>query len=76
MKETLQFNGRIVILYESFTFYLALIKGWIADHLGNVIYRHNAQNLNPVAGAGRGGRVGGGVVGGLCFDVIGDVVGV
>ncbi len=32
----------------------AIVKGWKADHYGNVIYRHTAQNFNPiVATAGR-----------------------
>ncbi|MCF5384280.1 succinyl-CoA--3-ketoacid-CoA transferase, partial [Pseudomonas syringae] len=53
-KETRQFNGRNVILEESITGDFALIKGWKADHFGNVIYRHTAQNFNPVvATAGR-----------------------
>nr|WP_237541203.1 CoA transferase subunit A [Pseudomonas syringae]MBL3832954.1 CoA transferase subunit A [Pseudomonas syringae pv. theae] len=53
-KETRQFNGRNVILEEAITGDFALIKGWKADHFGNVIYRHTAQNFNPVvATAGR-----------------------
>ena len=32
----------------------AIVKGWKADHFGNVIYRHTAQNFNPLAAtAGR-----------------------
>lgn len=32
----------------------ALVKGWKADWYGNVIYRHTAQNFNPLmAAAGR-----------------------
>jgi 3-oxoacid CoA-transferase subunit A len=32
----------------------AIVKGWKADHFGNVIYRHTAQNFNPLmATAGR-----------------------
>lgn len=53
-KESRQFNGRNYILEEAITGDFALVKGWKADHFGNVIYRHTAQNFNPlVATAGR-----------------------
>jgi 3-oxoacid CoA-transferase subunit A len=47
-KETRQFNGRNVILEEAITGDFAIVKGWKADHFGNVVYRHTAQNFNPV----------------------------
>ena len=53
-KEVREFKGRKYILEESITADFALVKGWKADWYGNVIYRHTAQNFNPVAAmAGR-----------------------
>ncbi|MFC5698730.1 CoA transferase subunit A [Pseudomonas sp. GCM10022186] len=53
-KEVREFNGRKYILEPSITGDFAIVKGWKADHFGNVIYRHTAQNFNPmVATAGR-----------------------
>ncbi|BAP46168.1 CoA transferase subunit A [Pseudomonas sp. 21LCFQ02] len=53
-KQSRQFNGRDYILEEAITGDFALVKGWKADHFGNVIYRHTAQNFNPlVATAGK-----------------------
>jgi len=48
-KEVREFNGRPYILEESVTGDFALVKGWKADRYGNVIYRHTAQNFNPMA---------------------------
>ncbi|SHH76619.1 CoA transferase subunit A [Ferrimonas marina] len=48
-KEVRQFNGRNFILEESITGDFAIVKGWKADRYGNVIYRHTAQNFNPMA---------------------------
>lgn len=53
-KEVREFNGRPYILEEAITGEFAIVKGWKADRYGNVIYRHTAQNFNPmVATAGR-----------------------
>ncbi|WP_220814316.1 CoA transferase subunit A [Pseudomonas paralcaligenes] len=53
-KEVREFNGRSYILESAITGDFAIVKGWKADHYGNVIYRHTAQNFNPlVATAGR-----------------------
>ena len=53
-KEVREFNGRKFILEEAVTGDFALVKGWKADRYGNVIYRHTAQNFNPMAAtAGR-----------------------
>ena len=53
-KETRQIKGRHYILEEAITGDFAIVKGWKADHYGNVVYRHTAQNFNPlVASAGR-----------------------
>ncbi|MBH2578552.1 CoA transferase subunit A [Serratia marcescens] len=53
-KEVREFNGRPYIMETAITGDFAIIKGWKADHFGNVIYRHTAQNFNPLmATAGR-----------------------
>ena len=53
-KEIRQFHGRKYILEEAITGDFAIVKGWKADRYGNVIYRHTAQNFNPMAAtAGR-----------------------
>lgn len=53
-KEVREFNGRHYILEEAITGDFAIVKGWKADRYGNVMYRHTAQNFNPlVATAGR-----------------------
>ncbi|WP_317932626.1 CoA transferase subunit A [Halioxenophilus sp. WMMB6] len=48
-KESREFNGRHYILEESITGDFAIVKGWKADRYGNVVYRHTAQNFNPMA---------------------------
>ncbi|XXD09392.1 CoA transferase subunit A [Klebsiella sp. R445] len=53
-KEVREFAGKHYILEEAITGDFALVKGWKADWYGNVIYRHTAQNFNPLmATAGR-----------------------
>ncbi len=53
-KEVRRFGERNYILEPSITGDFAIVKGWKADHFGNVIYRHTAQNFNPMAAtAGR-----------------------
>ncbi len=48
-KEVREFNGRPYILEESIRGDFAIVKGWKADRYGNVVYRHTAQNFNPLA---------------------------
>lgn len=48
-KDVKEFNGRPYILEESITGDFAIIKAWKADIYGNCIYRHTAQNFNPMA---------------------------
>ncbi len=50
-KEVREFNGRKYILEEAVTGDFAIVKGWKADRYGNVVYRHTAQNFNPLAAA-------------------------
>ena len=53
-KEVREFDGREYVLERSIQGDFALIKGWKADTLGNVIYRKTARNFNPMmAAAGR-----------------------
>ncbi len=48
-KEVKQYNGRSYILEESITGEFAIVKAWKADRFGNLVYRHTAQNFNPMA---------------------------
>ena len=48
-KEVKEFNGRNYILEESVTGDFAIVKAWKADTFGNAVYRHTAQNFNPMA---------------------------
>jgi 3-oxoacid CoA-transferase subunit A len=48
-KEVKVFNGREYLLEEAIVGDFAIVKGWKADRYGNVIYRHTAQNFNPLA---------------------------
>lgn len=50
-KDVREFNGRSYILEHAITGDFAIVKGWKADRYGNVIYRHTAQNFNPLAAA-------------------------
>ncbi|HAT2608704.1 TPA: CoA transferase subunit A [Kluyvera intermedia] len=47
-KEVREFAGRPYILEPAITGDFAIVKGWKADWYGNVIYRHTAQNFNPL----------------------------
>ena len=50
-KEVREFNGRHYILEEAIRGDFAIVKAWKADHFGNLVYRHTAQNFNPLAAA-------------------------
>ncbi|MGJ8646331.1 MAG: CoA transferase subunit A [Marinomonas colpomeniae] len=53
-KETKIFNGREYLMEEAIIGDFSIVKGWKADRYGNVVYRHTAQNFNPlVATAGK-----------------------
>ena len=48
------FNGKGHVLETAITGDFAIVKAWKADTMGNCIYRHTAQNFNPlVATAGK-----------------------
>jgi len=48
-KEVREFNGRPYIMEEAITGDFAIVKAWKADRYGNLVYRHTAQNFNPLA---------------------------
>lgn len=48
-KDVKEFNGREYILEESITGDFAIVKAWKADRYGNLVFRHTAQNFNPMA---------------------------
>ncbi len=47
-KPSQRFGERDYILESALTADFALIKGWKADLMGNIIYRHTAMNFNPM----------------------------
>lgn len=53
-KETRHFNGKSYILEEAIRADFSLVKGYMADEEGNVVFRKAARNFNPdVAKCGR-----------------------
>lgn len=48
-KEVKDFDGRPYILEHAITGDFAIVKAWKADTYGNCVYRHTAQNFNPMA---------------------------
>ncbi len=47
-KETKSFNGKTYVLEHAITADVALIKAYMADELGNLIYYKTARNFNPL----------------------------
>lgn len=47
-KEARRFGDRHYILESAIQGDIAIIKGWKADWYGNIVYRHTAQNFNPL----------------------------
>ncbi|MCG9702184.1 CoA transferase subunit A [Vibrio natriegens] len=50
-KECRQFGDKHYILEHAIRGDFAIVKGWKADPFGNVVYRHTAQNFNPLTAA-------------------------
>jgi 3-oxoacid CoA-transferase subunit A len=48
-KEVREFAGRQYLMERAITGDFAIVKAWKADRYGNCIYRHTAQNFNPMA---------------------------
>lgn len=47
-KEHKEFDGQTYIMERGLFADLAIIKGWKADHAGNLIYKNTAKNFNPI----------------------------
>jgi len=53
-KELKEFDGETYVMERSLLPDVSLVKGYIADHAGNLIFRRTARNFNPnVAMAGK-----------------------
>src|SRR5690554_1405198 len=53
-KETREFDGKMYVMERSLVPDVALVKAYMADHAGNLVFRRTARNFNPnVAMAGR-----------------------
>ena len=47
-KEVREFDGEAYVMERWLRADLAIVKGWKADELGNVVYRKTARNFNPM----------------------------
>ena len=47
-KEVKEFDDEKYIMERSIVTDISLVKAWKADRSGNLVYRHTAQNFNPV----------------------------
>ena len=53
-KEIREFDGRKYVMERSLTPDVSLVKAWMADRAGNLVFRRTARNFNPnVAMAGK-----------------------
>lgn len=53
-KETREFDGKTYVMERSLVPDVSLVKAWMADRAGNLVFRRTARNFNPnVAMAGR-----------------------
>jgi 3-oxoacid CoA-transferase subunit A len=53
-KETREFDGKTYLMERSLVPDVSLVKAWMADRAGNLVFRRTARNFNPnVAMAGR-----------------------
>jgi 3-oxoacid CoA-transferase subunit A len=53
-KETREFDGETYLMERSLVPDVSLVKAWMADRAGNLVFRRTARNFNPnVAMAGR-----------------------
>ena len=53
-KEVREFNGKMHLMERALTADFAIVKAWKGDAMGNLIYRHTANNFNGImAAAGR-----------------------
>jgi len=47
-KETREFNGRAYLMEHALHADFAIVKAYIGDHSGNLVYRKTARNFNPM----------------------------
>jgi 3-oxoacid CoA-transferase subunit A len=53
-KETREFEGKTYLMERALVPDVSLVKAWMADRAGNLVFRRTARNFNPnVAMAGR-----------------------
>lgn len=50
-KETRQFDGEWYVMETALRADLSIVKAWKGDRAGNLVYRHTAQNFNPMMAA-------------------------
>lgn len=47
-KETRRFDGETYVMEKALHADVAVVKAWVADHEGNLIFRKTARNFNPM----------------------------
>lgn len=47
-KETRQFDGEWYVMETGLRADIAIVKAWMGDHFGNLVYRKTARNFNPM----------------------------
>ena len=47
-KEVREFDGELYVMERGLTADLSIVKAWMGDHEGNLIYRKTARNFNPM----------------------------
>jgi len=48
-KETREFDGEVYVMERALLPEVALVKAWMADKSGNLVFRRTARNFNPAA---------------------------
>jgi 3-oxoacid CoA-transferase subunit A len=47
-KEVREFDGEAYVMERGLTADLSIVKAWMGDHEGNLVYRRTARNFNPM----------------------------
>src|SRR5476651_1580354 len=47
-KEVRDFDGELYVMERGLTADLSIVKAWMGDHEGNLVYRRTARNFNPM----------------------------
>ena len=47
-KEVREFDGELYVMERGLKADLAIVKAWMGDHEGNLVYRRTARNFNPM----------------------------